>query len=103
MAVDAAKTRNSVLDKSRTEQNYAAREKAEWKPSGSETDMIGSDLHTVDSDLLHQGHNITWLEKVTAQVLWSGILIFSQRTHSNNFRLTSGSTNTSYVQVHQFT
>ncbi|CAB3997164.1 cilia- and flagella-associated 43-like [Paramuricea clavata] len=67
MAVDAAKTRNSVLDKSRTEQNYAAREKAEWKLSGSETDMIGSELHTVDSDLLHQGHNITWLERVTAQ------------------------------------
>ena len=76
LAVDAAKSRNSVLDKLRTEQNAAAKVKGEWKVSHSQTDMIGSELHTVDSDLLHQGHNITWLERVTAQVLWS-LTVFS--------------------------
>lgn len=66
--MDAAKSRNSVLDKLQSEQNDAAKEKTEWKPSDSQTNMPGSELHTVDSDLLHQGHNITWLERVTAQV-----------------------------------
>ena len=76
LAVDMAKSRNSVLDNLRTEQNAAAKVKGEWKVSHSQTDMIGSELHTVDSDLLHQGHNITWLERVTAQVLWS-LIVFS--------------------------
>ena len=65
-AVDAEKKRNSTLKKLRTEQNDAAKKKAEWKPH-SQTDTTGSELHSVDSDLLHQGHNITWLERVTAQ------------------------------------
>ena len=58
-----------MLDKLRSEQNDAAKEKAEWKPSDGQKNMPGSELHTVDSDLLHQGDDITWLERVTAQVL----------------------------------
>ena len=73
-AVDAAKTRNSILDKQRNEQNGAGKRKLEWKPGDSRTDMTGSELHNVDSDLLHQGHDITWLEKVTTQVNYFFIL-----------------------------
>ena len=70
-ALDASKTRNSQLGKLRSEQNAAAKHRAKWNPSESQTNVTGSELHTADSDLLHQGHDITWLERVTAQVYFT--------------------------------
>lgn len=69
-AIDAARTRSSVLYNLRKEQDEAASKNPEWTPyvMGDENDTTESGLHAVDSGLLPQGKDVTWLEKITAQV-----------------------------------
>ena len=66
-AVDAARSRASVLLKLRDEQDASASTKHEWIPQG-DSGTVGGELHAVDSDLLHQGKDITWLQRMTTMV-----------------------------------